>query len=295
MKISTVHISKSAHLTAYIADPEVGYKLYRERPGIILAPGGAYLIHATREKEGVALEFLAKGYNVFLLEYSIGFSSREAKEQGAEKLDTEIRYPTPVLETMEAVHYIKEHAEDLNTDIDRLFLLGFSAGAHLCASYGVFWNSPELTEQLSFQPVDDELKLAGMVLCYPLINPSPDKELELTDQKNPDTKLMKEFLYQTQKPTQEQKDMVNLTKHVTPNTLPAFIWHSIDDPIVNCADTTRFVLALQENGVNCEYHLYEHGGHGLGLANKIYARNETEIQPDIAAWTLLADKWMDRK
>lgn len=88
MKTDTIRISEHAQLKTYIPDPEIGYKLYKKRPGIILAPGGAYLIHATREKEGVALEFLAKGYNVFLLEYSLGFSSREAKEQTSGKLDT---------------------------------------------------------------------------------------------------------------------------------------------------------------------------------------------------------------
>lgn len=295
MQTATINLPDNALLKTYIADPEIGYQLYKKRPGIILAPGGAYLIHATREKEGVALEFLAKGYNVFLLEYSLGFSSREAKEHGSEKLDTDFRYPTPVLEMMEAVHYIKGHAGVLNTDIDHLFLLGFSAGGHLCASYGVFWNSPEFIEKLSFKPAPDELKVTGMILCYPLINPLPDKELELTNPDNPDTKLMKEFLYQTQSPTQEQKNTLNLIKHVTSNTLPAFIWHSVDDPIVNCADTTRFILELQEHGVNCEYHLYDHGGHGLGLANEIYARNESEIQPDIAIWTRLADKWMKNK
>ncbi|MCD8356427.1 MAG: alpha/beta hydrolase [Clostridia bacterium] len=295
MNLKTICLTETSRLKAYIPDPEIGYQIYQKRPGIILAPGGAYLIHATREKEGIALEFLAKGYNVFILEYSLGFSSREVKDSGAEDLDTNARYPVPVLEMMEAIHYVKMHRDELNLDISRLFLMGFSAGGHVCASCGVFWNSPRLTKHLSFEPQQDELKVSGMILGYPLINPCPEKKLSLNDPKNPETKLVYEFLFETQTPSQEQMDAVNLTKHVSPMTIPTFIWHSIDDPVVCTADTTRFVLALQENDVNCTYHLFDKGGHGLGLANKIYAHNPDEVQPDISIWTTLAQNWMESK
>ncbi|MBR1628586.1 MAG: alpha/beta hydrolase [Lachnospiraceae bacterium] len=295
MQIKTVSINKTAKLTAYIADPEVGYQMFRDRPGIILAPGGAYLMLATREKEGVALEFLAKGYNVFVLEYSLGFSTREVKESGADKLDTDNRYPKPVIEMFEAIHIVRERAKEYHTDGSRLFLLGFSAGGHLCGSAGVFWNNPEYTKKLSFEPQGDELKATGMILCYPMLNANPNKTLEINNPANIDSALVQEFMYQTDNPTKEQIEAVDLTKHVTKDTVPTFLWHSTDDPVVNPVDSTRFVLALQENGVECEYHLFDHGGHGLALANKVYAHNEEDIQPDIAEWTDMADRWMERQ
>lgn len=295
MDIKKISFGGMACLTAYIPSPEIGYQIYRKRPGIILAPGGAYLIHATREKEGVALEFLAKGYNVFVLEYSIGFTAREIKESGAKELNTDARYPLPVLEMMEAIHYVKTHCDEFYLDASRLFLMGFSAGAHVCASCGVFWNSPAFTDQLSFRPQSDELKASGMILCYPLLNPTPEKMLSLNDPQCQDTKLVNEFLFQTQTPSQEQKDAVNLVHHVSCDTIPTFVWHSIDDPVVYSVDTTRFLLALQQNGIDCEYHLFDQGGHGLALANEIYARNPNEIRPDISLWTTLAHNWMSRQ
>lgn len=295
MEVKTISLTGSARMTAYIPDPAVGYRMSRRRPGILLAPGGAYLIHATREKEGVALEFLAKGYNVFILEYSIGFPSREAKEQGAAALGTSARYPAPVLEMMEAIHYVKAHCDELNLDASRLFMMGFSAGAHVCASCGLFWNRPAFTKQLRFIPQPEELKVAGMVLCYPMLNPTPEKVLEINDPVRADAALMKEFLFQTQTPSRQQMDAVDLTKQVTADAIPAFIWHSTDDPVVYAADSTRFVLAMQQNGVRCEYHLFEFGGHGLALANKVYAHSPDEIQPDIANWTAMADRWMENQ
>lgn len=294
MKIETTQLG-AARLTAFIPDPEIGYQLYRKRPGIILAPGGAYLIHATREKEGVALEFLARGYNVFLLEYSLGFTSREVKESGAAELDSAARYPAPTLEMMEAIHCVREHSEEWNLDASRLFLMGFSAGAHVCASCGVFWDSPELTRQLSFVPQGEELKVTGMVLGYPMLNPSPEKIVAVNDDSLSDARLMKEFIYQSQTPTQEQKDAVDLAQHVTASTIPTFIWHSVDDPVVYAVDSTRFILAMQQSGVDCEYHLFDRGGHGLALANKTYAHNDSDIQPDLAIWTDMAQRWMEKQ
>lgn len=51
MKTDTIRISEHAQLKTYIPDPEIGYKLYKKRPGIILAPGGAYLIQQPVKKK----------------------------------------------------------------------------------------------------------------------------------------------------------------------------------------------------------------------------------------------------
>ena len=295
LQIQRQALNDSASLTAYVADPEVGYRLYRKRPGILLAPGGAYLMHATREKEGVALEFLAKGYNVFLLEYSLGFSSREVRETMPPQLDTNHRFPLPLLEMLRSIHIIKERADEWNTDASRLFLMGFSAGGHLCGAAGVFWNDPAYVSQLPFTPVGDELKAAGMVLCYPLMNACPKEILSINAPDNSEAMLIRDFLYGARNPDQSQIDALDLTKHVTKDTVPTFLWHSIDDPVVLPKDSTRFILAMQEAGVECEYHLYDRGGHGIGLANRIYAHNDSEIMPDLAAWTTMADAWMERQ
>lgn len=291
MELKTIPLGK-AILRAYVSDAEIGYGVFRKRPGILLAPGGAYLIHATKEQEAVALEFLARGYHVFILRYSLGFSSRDVRESGAQVLDTSARYPLPALELLESIHYLKSHCDTLSLDASRLFLMGFSAGAHVCATCGLLWNAPRLTDKLSFRPQGDELKAAGMILCYPMLNPDPSPVLSINDPGNSDAKLIKEFLYQTQTPSQEQKDGANLVRQITPDAIPTFVWHSADDPVVSAMDTTRFVLALQEHGVPCAYHLFGKGGHGLGLANKTYARTPEEFQPDIAVWPSLADAWM---
>lgn len=292
MVIKTLHINTFAKLIAFIPDSEVGYQMHRKRPGIILAPGGAYLMHATREKEGVALEFIARGYNVYVLEYTVGFMSREEKESGLTQITTKDRYPQPVYEMFEAIHLVKTNAEDFNQDSDHLFLMGFSAGGHLCASAGIFHDDPSFTSHLSFIPQEDELKVTGMVLCYPMLSGDPD-ELVPNDPDNIDKKLMSQFMYDTETPTREQIAAYELWRRVKDTTCPTFIWHSTDDDIVNALNSTRFIYELQQRNIDCEYHIFNRGGHGLGLCNKVYARDITDIHLDLARWVDMACDWME--
>lgn len=295
MKIVKIAVRENAILTAYVPDPEYGYQKFKRRPGILLAPGGAYLIHATREQEGVALDFIARGFNVYILKYSLGFSSRLAKETNHGFLDTDHHYPLPVLEMLEAIHILKERSEEMNLNPDELFLMGFSAGGHLCAAVGTQWNNPEYIAQLSFIPKENELKVAGMVLGYPLIHPMSEGEFLVNDPQQSDSRLMKDFLYKTRNPDADQIAKTDIRLQVTAQTIPAFIWHSIDDTVVNPINSTEFVLALQKNKIPCEYHLFDHGGHGLGLAVPFYAGAKEEADFRIAIWRDLAENWMTRQ
>ena len=71
--------------------------LIRKRPAIIVAPGGAYAIHATKESEPVAFQFMQMGYQVFVLKYSVG-SDRANPKKGIMK---NAKYPIQVIEMFE--------------------------------------------------------------------------------------------------------------------------------------------------------------------------------------------------
>ena len=73
MKFEKLYIfpqDENAHLITYIQDnpPEMNND---PRPAILICPGGGYQWTSNRESEPVALQFLARGYNVFVLKYSV--------------------------------------------------------------------------------------------------------------------------------------------------------------------------------------------------------------------------------
>lgn len=277
MEIRTFALGRHATLTAFLKNPEISFGQTRTFPGLIICPGGAYLIHATKEAEPIAVEFMARGYDCFILKYSTVFDRHHPEN----KPDWALRYPVPVLELLEAIHFIREHAEEWHVNPDALFAMGFSAGAHVCASAGTRWNDPALLSQLNFVPRKDELKLQGMVLGYPMLaanEPQFDSSVSLEDQKN-----VSMVLWGTEHP-EDQRNSVQLSRFVTRQTVPAFLWHSIDDDVVDPKNSLEFMQRMMEHQADCELHLFREGGHGLGLAPG---------NPIVSQWVPLAANWMD--
>jgi endo-1,4-beta-xylanase len=291
MEVSEISLGASARLECYVPDPSIGFHVSRPRPAVIICPGGAYLIHATKEAEPVALEFLSRGFVAFVLRYSVA-TDREHPERG---FDEGVRYPVQALELMEAIHVLRQRSEEMHLT-DDIFLMGFSAGGHVCATVGTRWNDERLISELGFVPEGEELRARGMVLGYPMLASNTEdfsgEEFQSLGQATTDG--VNKVLYGTTQPDAEQLESCNLVHAVSSDTVPAFLWHSVDDPVVDSRNSTEFVLRMQEQGIPCEYHLFSHGGHGLGLANRYYARNARECDSDIAIWPELAESWMDR-
>lgn len=278
MITKTIPISKEAVLDLYIQDPAVSFQTYTKRPALIICPGGAYLIHATKEGEPVALNFLARGFHTFVLKYTVA-TDRLHPEKG---VNVKLRYPTPSIELMEAIHLICEHADEWFVDSDAIFLAGFSAGAHVAGTVGYRWNDPELVSQLSFTPQGNELKPAGLVLGYPMVADNPGNFSCSAASSN--IELVNQVLYGTQNPSLEQIESVKLKNYVQPQSaVPTFIWHSVDDSVVSPDLSLELAQTLMHHQINCEYHLFSHGGHGLGLANE---------DPALRVWPYLAEIWM---
>ena len=72
-------------------------------------------------------------------------------------------------------------------------------------------------------------------------------------------------------------------KQVTSATSPSFLWHTNEDTAVPPENSVMFYLALRRAGVPAELHVYEKGGHGLGLATSV---------PGVSSWPLQCQQWM---
>ena len=253
------------NLYTYFLDSSIEMRPNEKRPVILMCPGGGYEMTSDREAEPMAMQFLAMGYHVAILRYSV----------------CPVRYPAALLQVAESVLYLKEHADEYHIDPEKIVVQGCCAGGHLAANYGIAWNSPFLTKLMGMENDPEQLCVAGLLLCYPVIT-SGEKAHE------------ESFRNLLGEQYEEKKEELSLENQVTPDTPPTFLWHTATDETVPVENSLYFFQACLQQGVSAELHIYPVGGHGLSLANEETCRaNGIGVQKECQSWIGLAQTWLE--
>ncbi|MGG5253702.1 alpha/beta hydrolase [Neobacillus sp. SM06] len=255
--------NSEAKLYTYILDNSPEIDRQRKRPMVIICPGGGYAFTSDREAEPVAIKMNAMGFHACVLRYSV----RPAV------------FPTALAELALAVALIRKNADQWHVDRNKIIVAGFSAGGHLVASLGVFWNKPFLQERLDISM--EEIKPNGILLSYPVITSGSYAH------KGSFVALLGENY-------DELIQEVSLEKHVSADTPPTFLWHTYSDQSVPVENSLLFANSLLENKVSLELHIYPNGIHGLSLGTEETqsANNERTFQPEVANWIEMAGRWI---
>lgn len=269
MKIESLYMfpqDEKVHLITYVRDnpPEMSND---PRPAVLICPGGGYEWTSDREAEPVAIQFLARGYNAFVLKYSVSNMASELR---------------PLCEAALAIKHIRDNALQYNIDPSKVYIIGFSAGGHLACSLGVYWNHDSVKNVLE-NGVDTKIcRPDAMVLCYPVITATCPTHLG----------TLHNFCG-TEEPNKEQLDLFSLDLHVDDTTPPAFIWHTENDASVPVQNSKNFALAMKKNGIEHELVLFPEGNHGLSLATHETCHEIPENAPHPSSvWVDLADRWL---
>ena len=209
-----------------------------KRPAVIVVPGGAYRMVSKREGEPVATEFLAKGFQTFVLTYLCS--------------PDEVSYPEQLIELASAVDYVKKHAEEYSVNLDEIFVIGFSAGGHLTANLAV--EHQNASEKAG---VELDCKPTAVGLCYPVIS-------QKTGYVGSHDNLLCQY-------TEEEKAILSkkldLDEQVSDLTPPAFIWTTKEDSCVPCENSLLFATALAKRKIPFELHVYPCGDHGASTGS----------------------------
>ena len=253
-------------LETYLLDTPEDKIRIKKRPMILICPGGGYERLSYREGEPVAIHFLNQGYNAGVLRYSVAPA----------------RHPSPLLEIGSAMKLICDNAADWQVDTERIVLAGFSAGAHLAASLGVFWNRRWLLEALDLcGEKAKRLRPAGMILCYPVIT---SKE-GISHRGSFENLLGGRFA--------EFSGELSIEEQVTKDAPPCFIWHTLNDNTVPVENAFLMMSALKRAGVAAELHVFPKGEHGLSLAGRTVERADgSGLNEQCEQWIGLAGAWL---
>jgi acetyl esterase/lipase len=222
---------------------------------VLVIPGGGYS-NVVADREGAApAEWLAqRGVAAFVLHYRVA----------------PYRYPAPIADAERAMRLVRSQADNFGFSPDRLGTWGFSAGGHIASILATLFDngipaSPDPVEHASDRP-------DFVILAYPVISMKPD--FGHADSRQHLIGPM---------PDPEQVALLSAEDHVTPTSPPAFIFTTIVDDVVPSQNSMLYVAACQRSGVPVEFHMFEHGHHGVDLAEHL---------PPLHLWTLLLESWM---
>ena len=225
---------------------------------VVICPGGGYGGLAT-DHEGYQIGAWLKerGIAGFMLRYRL----------------SPYRHPVPLLDAQRAMRTVRARADEWGVDPARIGLWGFSAGAHLAATVATHAHVGDLA---AVDPVDRvSCRPDFAILCYPVISMTATythfgSRLNLVGE-NPSAELLEDL---------------SLEKQVTPDTPPTFLFHTDQDTGVPPENSVAFYLALRQAQVPAELHIYEPGGHGLGLAPS---------DPVLGTWPERLEDWLQRR
>lgn len=235
----------------------------KKRPCMVVCPGGGYGMCSQRESEPIALRYVAKGFNVFLLTYSVAPN----------------RFPSQLCEVAAVMELIYENFDNWNCDTDRISIIGFSAGGHLAAHYSTMYDCKEVRENFP-----DSKPVNASVLCYPVITPKPEIA-HLGSFQNllghiPENDFENEYF--------------SCDLQVKETTPPAFIWHTAEDNCVPVENSLVYSAALSKYKIPFELHIYPFGNHGLSTCDKETIDNVTKDISYCSGWIDDSVKWLKR-
>lgn len=207
---------------------------------MVICPGGGYAHLAPHEGNDYALWLNQHGVTCFVLKYRLGSNG--------------YHYPAEFQDVTRAVRWVRAHADEYKINPQRVGIMGSSAGGHLAATLLTHFdpgdmNSADAVERQSSRP---DLG----ILCYAVITMG-----EFTHTGSKENLLGKN-------PSPELVRQLSTELQVTTNTPPCFLWTTFEDKTVPTENTLLFAEALRKNHVPFDLHIYQKGGHGMGLKDK---------------------------
>ncbi len=210
---------------------------------VIICPGGGYsIVAAGHEGYDVAKRFNEFGVAAFVLKYRLpDDSSMINKEIG------------PLQDAQRAFEIVRENAASFNIDVNRVGVMGFSAGGHLASTVATHFNHAVIENKHHIN-----LRPDFAILIYPVITFSNDSFANIGTRDN----LL------GKKPSKEKEIEYSAELQINAQTPPSFLVHAEDDDVVKVQNSIEFYEGLKKYNIPSELHIYPKGGHGFGLNNK---------------------------
>lgn len=164
------------------------------------------------------------------------------------RLAPEVKFPAPLEDTNNVISWMYENQEEYGLDMEHVFMVGDSAGGHLCGLYSAICTNPEYAVNYTFKVPNGFVPQAVALNCG-AYNPLSEVGVLGGEQ---DQELMGDFL--PEKGSARERALVNVTDHVTEKFPPVYLMTCVGD---FCRPQAPLLeAALKKNGVYYEFKTY---------------------------------------
>ncbi|MDR2642969.1 MAG: alpha/beta hydrolase [Planctomycetaceae bacterium] len=212
---------------------------------VLIFPGGGYHI----------LAYNHEGTEIAHWLNSIGITAVVVKYRVPRRVG-QPKHLAPLQDAQRAVRLVRQNAEAWKIDVQKIGVLGFSAGAHLTLMIATNYN------EKIYEPVDNADQLSArpnfavpIYLAYALGEKTDPKRVDLPLEEN-----------------------IKITKETPPMFLSI-----CDDDSVGSMGSVQLYRKLHETGISCELHIFVKGGHGYGIRSN---------SSSAAGWNRLCEDWL---
>jgi acetyl esterase/lipase len=209
---------------------------------VIICPGGGYKV-IVYQGEGIAIakEFVKNGVAAFVLKYRLPDDSTIGDKKTG-----------PLQDVQQAFKLVRENAANWGVDVNKVGIMGFSAGGHLASTGATHFDKAYIENRNN-----TNLRPDFQILVYPVIS----MQDSLTHGDSRSNLLGK-------RPSKETVNLFSNELQVTNNTPPAYLTHAADDKLVDVDNSIAYFEKLRHQNVDVEMHIYPKGGHGFIFRHK---------------------------
>jgi len=219
---------------------------------MIVVPGGGYEVESIIAEGQLIAEYLAdQGITAAVLKYRLPL-----------KESSDLPQLLPITDARKAISILKQKSSEYGFDVDKVGIMGFSAGGHLTATASVH-PSEKKAENPDF---------SGLIYGVTIMSKANEDWLE-------------ETLYHRQMSRREKK-YYHLVDHIDKQTPPAFLVHAYDDEVVPIIESQLYAQGLVKQGQEVELHFFAKGDHGFGPGR---------VSDGTDQWLFLLANWIKRQ
>jgi acetyl esterase/lipase len=204
-------------------------------PVIVNIHGGGWVYGTKEVYQFYCMSLAQRGFAVVNFNYRLAPASK---------------FPAPLEDLNQVMQWIFEHAAEHPFDLERIFFVGDSAGAHLAGLYTCLCTNPDYARMFTIQPPVGFVPKAVALNCgiYDIHNLAKENAQGIG-------KLLQDFL--GKKHTQADLDQINVCSFVTKDFPPTYLMTAENDFLKSQAPYMK--AKLEEFQVKHNYKLYGEG------------------------------------